>query len=184
MLVNCTRNALLSGIVTLLPPSGTVLEILEDVCADPELLACCHALKAQGYRFALDDFTSNGVTTGFSEIADFIKVDFRSTDADARHASYNLLDRKHQICIAEKVETMEEVEQARNEACVFFQGYVFSSRIVSQLTDIARNDELYLSLLSLLSREKIDILRVAQLTESDDALSSRLWKTSQKALIA
>ena len=150
-----------------------MLEILEDVCADPKLLP---ALKAQGYRFALDDFTSNGVTTGFCEIADFVRVDFRATDADERHAIYNLLDRKHQICIAEKFETMDDVEQARNEGCVLFLGYVFSSPIVSQLIDIARNDELYLSLLSLLSREKIDILRVAQLIEADDALSSRLLK--------
>ena len=54
--VNCARGAIVDGLVTLLPPESTVLEILEDVDPDPELINCCLALKAKGYRFALDGF--------------------------------------------------------------------------------------------------------------------------------
>ncbi len=94
--INCTRIALLGGIVTLLPPSEVVLEILEDVHPDPELLASCRALKKQGYRFALDDFTPDGATLDLLEIADFIKVDFQATDAVTRRAIYSLMDRSRQ----------------------------------------------------------------------------------------
>src|ERR1700751_1231510 len=52
---NCTREALVGGLLTLLPPS-TVLELLETVEPDKEVLAACRKMKALGYQIALDDF--------------------------------------------------------------------------------------------------------------------------------
>ena len=54
--VNCTRDALVGKLVTLLPPKTTVLEILETVEPDPELVKACIELREMGYVFALDDF--------------------------------------------------------------------------------------------------------------------------------
>ena len=79
--VNCTRDALMTGLVTLLPPATTVLEILEDVKADEALLEACRELKKAGYRFALDDFSPQGCSLPFLELADYVKVDFRASDA-------------------------------------------------------------------------------------------------------
>ncbi len=39
--VNCTRDTLLKGLVTLLPSTLTVVEILENVPPDPEVIAAC-----------------------------------------------------------------------------------------------------------------------------------------------
>jgi EAL and modified HD-GYP domain-containing signal transduction protein len=38
-----------------LPPERCVIEILEDVSADPETLCAVRRLTQAGYRFALDD---------------------------------------------------------------------------------------------------------------------------------
>ncbi|MCL5263292.1 MAG: hypothetical protein M1568_03365 [Acidobacteria bacterium] len=54
--INCTLQALNSGVVELLPPRVTVLEVLETIEPSPELAARCMYLKSQGYRIALDDF--------------------------------------------------------------------------------------------------------------------------------
>ena len=35
--VNCTRDTLIKGLVTLLPPNSTVVEILETVPPDPDV---------------------------------------------------------------------------------------------------------------------------------------------------
>jgi len=43
--VNCTRDTLIKGLVTLLPSTTTVVEILETVPPDPDVLAACHSLK-------------------------------------------------------------------------------------------------------------------------------------------
>ena len=74
--LNCTRETLMSGFLSLLPPSA-VFEIPESVKPDDELLSVCRSLKAAGYRLALDDFESPESMEGFLDLADLIKVDFR-----------------------------------------------------------------------------------------------------------
>jgi len=86
--INCTRKVLMTGIVTLLPPASTVLEILENIDPDPDLMEACKDLKKRGYRFALDDFLAEESKRPFLEIADFIKVDFLASDPAARLKIY------------------------------------------------------------------------------------------------
>jgi hypothetical protein len=45
--VNCTRDTLIKGLVTLLPPTTTVVEVLESVPADPDVVSACQTLKVQ-----------------------------------------------------------------------------------------------------------------------------------------
>src|SRR5437016_5762405 len=47
--VNCTRDTLIKGLVTLLPSTSTVVEVLESVPADPDVVAACRSLKEAGY---------------------------------------------------------------------------------------------------------------------------------------
>jgi EAL and modified HD-GYP domain-containing signal transduction protein len=82
--VNCTREAILGRWVTLLPPKNTVLEILETVSPDAELVKACIDLRKMGYRIALDDFVARPEMEPLVEIASYIKVDFRLSDAQAR----------------------------------------------------------------------------------------------------
>ena len=54
--INCTMESLTEALVDVLPPSMTVLEILETLEPTPELVHACRRLKAAGFRIALDDF--------------------------------------------------------------------------------------------------------------------------------
>jgi c-di-GMP-related signal transduction protein len=54
--LNCTRDTLIKGLVTLLPSHSTVVEVLESVPADPDVVAACQRLKEAGYLIALDDY--------------------------------------------------------------------------------------------------------------------------------
>jgi c-di-GMP-related signal transduction protein len=54
--INFSREMLLSSAYDLLDPKAVVIELLEDVEADPEVLAACDRLVGLGYRLALDDF--------------------------------------------------------------------------------------------------------------------------------
>src|SRR4051794_34141485 len=67
--VNCTREALVRGLLTRLPPS-TVLELLETVESDNEVLVACRRMKALGYQIALDDFQQSEKTNGLLALAD------------------------------------------------------------------------------------------------------------------
>ncbi len=53
--MNCTREVLFKDLITLLPPSQTVAEILETVEPEDRVIAACKRLKAGGYLIALDD---------------------------------------------------------------------------------------------------------------------------------
>ena len=79
--INLTRNVLLDRVTTLLPPTGVVLELLEQIEADPEVLACCRDLKEQGYALALDDFLPSAANRELIPLVDYVKVDI-TTVAD------------------------------------------------------------------------------------------------------
>ena len=119
--LNCTRETLLSGFLSLLPRSA-VLEILETVEPDREVLTACRALKAEGYRIALDDFESPENMEPFFELADFVKVDFRRFGRRERGQIRGSLPGETQL-IAEKLESRDEFRQAVEEGFDLFQGY-------------------------------------------------------------
>jgi c-di-GMP-related signal transduction protein len=75
--VNCLRESIVGGLVKLLPPRTTVIEITVPTEVDAELLEACLGLHKLGYRFALDDFMPNPDLQPLVEIADYLKVDFR-----------------------------------------------------------------------------------------------------------
>jgi EAL and modified HD-GYP domain-containing signal transduction protein len=180
--VNCTRKALLSGIVTLLPAANTVLEILEDVSPDPDLVTCCQSLKQHGYRFALDDFSPECAHAEFLELADFVKVDFRVADASRRREIYALIDPDQHQLIAEKVETREEVDVAAAEGCELFQGYFLSRPRVASMKTIPQQQIVYLRLLSLLSRLMPEMGEIEKLIKSDTSICFRLLRLVNSAL--
>lgn len=182
--INCTREALVSGIVTLLPPANTVLEILEDVEPDAELLASCRSLKAAGYRFAMDDFCANDSKLPFLEIAEFIKIDFRLSNAADRKAIYAVAGKAKIALIAEKVETEAEVETAWSEGCRFFQGYFFCRPIMAAPRVIPQNQLIYMRLLAELTRESADLAEIERLTMSEPSICYRLLRLVNSALYA
>jgi EAL and modified HD-GYP domain-containing signal transduction protein len=120
--LNCTRETLLSGYLSLLPQTA-VLEILESVQPDEEVLRACRQLKAEGYRVALDDFESAENMEGFLELADFIKVDFRRLGRRERARVLSDVSSMGITLIAEKIESRDEFLRAADEGFELFQGY-------------------------------------------------------------
>lgn len=120
--VNCTREALVKGMLTLLPPS-TVLELLETVESDEEVLAACRKMKALGYQIALDDFRRPEEAEGLIALADYVKVDFRLSCKQERSEIIRHLSSYAVTLVAEKIETSEEFEIAIEEGFQLFQGY-------------------------------------------------------------
>lgn len=180
--VNCTREALVSGIVTLLPPAQTVLEILETVEPDLELTKCCARLKEKGYRLALDDFSPDRSKKPFLKLADFIKVDFRASDPRIRKEIYAMAAGTNTIFLAEKVETAEDVRMAQSEGCTLFQGYFFCKPVIVATQVIPQNQLVYLRLLAALTQTPADISEIKGLVESEASICYRLLRLVNSAL--
>lgn len=180
--VNCTRAFLVDGLVSILQPSQTVLEIPRDVEPDAEVLAACRELKKQGYRIALDDFFPDPAHAPFLDLADFIKIDFQATSPAMRHDIYKLLAGSWALRIAVKIETEAEMRMARAEGCMLFQGYFFSRPVLVSSPTIPQNRLVYLRLLAALQEEPADLREVESLVLSDATLCYRVLRLANSAM--
>lgn len=180
--VNCTRNAIVDGFVTLLPPESTVLEILEDIDPDPALINACLSLKAKGYRFALDGFLPRPSRAPFLALADFIKVDFMTADFLVRREIYALASGTPARLVAEKIESDAQLRIAISEGCSLFQGYFFSQPILVESHRVPRNHSVYLSLLAQLQQGSTDLRKLGKIIAGDASLCFRVLRLANSAL--
>jgi EAL and modified HD-GYP domain-containing signal transduction protein len=123
--LNCTGEALVKGLATLLPRTRTVLELLETVEPSEEVVSACRRLKRIGYDIALDDFQFSKKMEPLVELADYVKIDFRLSDKQRKRTLHQLKGSEVKL-VAEKVETEEELKTALDEGFHLFQGYFLS----------------------------------------------------------
>jgi EAL and modified HD-GYP domain-containing signal transduction protein len=174
--VNCTRESLTGELVNVLPPSMTVLEILEDVEPTAELIAACRKLKDTGFRLALDDFIWEEKFEPLVELADYIKVDFSITNMQDRVALLKRLHGFRLAWVAEKVETQEEYRRACQEGFTLFQGYYFCRPVLLENRKVPANRFSHIEILQLLRSEKFELSKLTSLVKRDPSLTHRLLR--------
>ena len=174
--LNCTRDTLIGGLVTLLPSHSTVVEVLESVAVDAEVTKACELLKEAGYLIALDDYVSNDPREPLAEMADILKVDLKLTTVDQRAA----LVRKHGPwrcrMLAEKVENHAEFLAARNQGFVYFQGYFLRRPEMITTHDVPANTLNYVRMLQTVSRPDLDVPELERLIKTEASICYRLLR--------
>jgi EAL and modified HD-GYP domain-containing signal transduction protein len=189
--VHCTRALIVDGLVTLLPAESTVLVLpgdpdagnsAPDPGADPELLTACLELRQRGYRFALEQATSLQAGSTLLEIADFVRVDFSTTDFQARREVYRRAARNHPRFLAQKIETEVQMRIALAEGCSLFQGNFVCQPVLFSSRSVPQNSAVYLTLLALLQRMPTDLRKVEKLVSGDPSLCFRVLRLANSAL--
>jgi c-di-GMP phosphodiesterase len=174
--VNCTEDTLTGSLVHLLPSGMTVLEILETVTPTPTLIAACKRLKAAGFRLALDDFTWTPGIEPLVEIADYIKVDFSLTGPAERRKLLHRLRGETLALVAEKVETPEQLSQARDEGFTLLQGFYFFRPVLMENGKVPGNKLSQVEILRMLQDEPMDLRALTRLVKRDASLTYRLLR--------
>jgi len=174
--INLTRKTLIDDLISLIPPSRAVAEVLETVEPDAEVVAACAALKRAGYTLALDDFVSKPEMEPLLQLADIVKVDFLATRGEERKVLIEALVKRRIRVLAEKVETAEEVREAKALGCVYFQGYFFCRPEMSSRKELPGSKLNQLRLLRELSRPELDLGALELILKTDLALASKLLK--------
>ncbi|MFI5102485.1 MAG: EAL and HDOD domain-containing protein [Terriglobales bacterium] len=174
--VNCTREVLFKDLITLLPPSQTVAEILETVEPEDRVVAACKRLKAAGYLIALDDFAPNDPRTSLVEFADIIKVDMRATRLEERAGMIRQFGSAKCKMLAEKVETPQEFHQARDMGFVYFQGYFFCRPELVIGREVPASRLHYVRLLEMVSRPEIDMRELEKMLKQEASICYRLLR--------
>ena len=180
--VNCTRDTLIKGLVTLLPPTSTVVEVLETVPADPEVVAACRSLKDAGYMIALDDYVADDPREALVEIADIIKVEMQLTNEEQRSVLMKKFEPMLCRMLAEKIETRAEFARARDQGFVYFQGYFFRRPETINTRDMPANQMNYLRLLQEVARPELDLDELEKLVKAEASICYRLLRYLNSAM--
>ena len=180
--VNCTRDTLIKGLVTLLPATSTVVEVLETVPADPDVVAACRNLKEAGYTIALDDYVTNDPREALADIADIIKVEMQLTTEEQQLELIKRFGPWRCRMLAEKIETRAEFVRARDQGFVYFQGYFFRRPEMMRTRDMPAHQMNYLRMLQEVSRPDLNLVELEKLVKAEASVCYRLLRYLNSAI--
>lgn len=174
--VNCTREALLGGYLTLLPARSTVVEVLERVAPDPEIFAVCRDLKQAGYLIALDDFVPNDVREPLTEVADIIKLELPATPRRDWTDLVQRYEKRGIRMLAEKVESHAEFLATQEAGFTYFQGYFFQRPVTLGTTEVPASHFHYLQMMQAALQAVLDWDLLEGLVKQEPSLCYRLLR--------
>ncbi len=180
--INFTANMLLNEIPTLFPPYLIGVEILENVVPNEEILYACEKLKNSRYLLILDDFIVSQKNNPLVELADIIKVDFRTTSKKDRSALAERFAGNRIQLLAEKVETLDEFREALELGYSYFQGFFFCRPDIISRTDIPSHRLTYFRMLQELHREEPNFEELTRIVVADISLSYKLLRLVNSAI--
>lgn len=174
--LNFSREMLLNGSFELLDPGAVVIELLEDVEADPWVVAACERLVRQGYRLALDDFVPGAGHESLLPLAEIVKVDVLNRSFDDIRATVHALRKSGVRLLAERVETREVRDACRQMGFELFQGYFFSRPEIIERRAVPVELTSVMQLMNQLLDEQVTDQEIEVAFRRDPALSYKLLR--------
>lgn len=174
--VNFTADLLVRGVPGAFPSDRIIVEVLEDVQPSPEVIAACRDLRDRGYLLALDDFVYSDSLLPLIELAGIIKIDYRLTPAAEIEALICRLTPYRLKFLAEKIETYQEFEHARDLGCHYFQGYFFARPQSLRLREVSSLKVTQLRLLAEINRPELSAANLERIISADVAIAYKLLR--------
>lgn len=174
--VNFSEQVIKDNVATLLPKDNVVIEVLETVNPSQEIINKLTALKELGYSIALDDVVSLDYVKKFVGIVDIVKIDFILCDKQEIKEVVFFCKKNNIKVLAEKIETKEDLFEAKNLDCDYVQGYYYSKPSVFLGKDISiKNTSIFMLLVELV-RENYNLDKVDYIMKTDLALTYKFLR--------
>ena len=175
--VNFDEAFIHSDSLEMIPPNQLVVEMLEDIKVDEKLVKRLTDLKAKGYKIALDDFMEDYEEYPLVPIAHIIKFDLLETPLETIEEEVKKAIIDNKVILAEKVETKEMFNQAKEMGFHLFQGYFFSKpSIISETNSKMSSTNQYTKILLELKKEEPSYDVLVAIIEKDVDLAYRFLK--------
>lgn len=183
--INMTREFLVGNLPLPFGPEQVVVEVLESVAVDDAVVEGVRALVDAGYRIALDDFVWGSGHERLIPLASYVKLDL--LNGVTEHIDDILAAcRAHpgiQI-VAEGLETLEHLALSNEYGFELRQGYVLSRPQVMTAVAVSPSRLHRLELVGALSDGDADIEHVLRIIQSDPALTMRVLRASNSAMVS
>jgi EAL and modified HD-GYP domain-containing signal transduction protein len=178
--INFGRDMLFQDWYTVLPKECTIIELTEDIEPDGNVVAAVRAMRAQGYRIALDDFQPGTKMEPFIELAHLIKVEITTPKAQQESMLKEYRGRGIKM-LSEKVETDADYRWALRAGYEYFQGYFFARPVIIAGKQIPANKLQCLQLMQEALRPELDFTRLTSLVSQDVSFSYKLLRYANSA---
>ena len=183
LFVNTPRDWLLNP--SLLPPNPkqVVIEVLEDVEAEPQIIEALKSIRKKGYEVALDDFVFSSDNRALLDLATIVKIDqWQSISSD----EVLFYKQKGLRLLAEKVEEIEDFEYLHGLGFDYFQGYFYAKPEMHRGTSRMRssNQKAQIEILNELQKEYADFNKLEKLIKQDPHLAFVILRQTNSAFYA
>jgi len=177
---NVGQALLMSDKILIIPPERVYIEILETTDASAEIVRRSQWLKRRGYRLVLDDYIGEAERTPLLDLCDWVKVDWLASEERGRRETPHLGRWK---CLAEKVETEQDLELAMSLGYDYFQGYVLERPQIMSGRKLPAAQRSRLMLIAELGKAEPSLLRIEEAVSRDVDLTYKLlaWANSAAA---
>ena len=182
--IRCTAEALTDQLVTILPPSMTVLEIPQSVEVSSKLLDACRKLKFAGFRLALVDFTWDANQDALFDLVDYVKVDFTRDDAPGYERLRQRLKNTSVAMMADNVHSPEAFRHACAEEFQFFQGFYFCNLEPLRNAKVPANRLFHIEILRQLFQDPLNLRELCPLVMHDASLVYRILRLVNSPICA
>lgn len=180
-LISLTRELILEGIPTLLPPERVIVEVVETSNVDDRLIASLHRLRSQGYSIALNDWISFSKLRPLLPVADIVKIGIQQFEPNRLVAEVGWLKTFGVQLVAENVQTYAELRRCRELDFDFFQGFFLSRPQVLKRTAVPPNQIDTIELITKMQNPDVAIEDLAAIIRRDVALSYKLLRIVNSA---
>lgn len=174
--INFDKHLINHGVAELLNKDIVTVEILETVTPDPMFLKKLRQLKDKGYMIAVDDVDDRYPHEAIIEIVDLVKIDFITSSKKSIENQAELFKAMGKLLLAEKVESKEEYEWAKDLGFDYFQGYYFSKPKVQKKKKMDQNGLQYVRLMSELNNKEPDFKTLSSIILMDPNLTYKILK--------
>ncbi|MFC1748679.1 EAL and HDOD domain-containing protein [Pseudomonadota bacterium] len=182
--VNFTRAFIVGDSPLPFTGGNVVIEVLEDVKADPDVIDGIIRLKNEGYTIALDDFVYDDSLKRLVEHADIIKVDVTLSDDEQIREQVNTLRQFNVKLLAEKVETQEEYDRYKEMGFDYFQGYFFCRPNIVTRKRVPMSRITLMQLISKINDPQAEVVELEEIISGDVALSYKLFRYINSAFFS
>ena len=178
--INFTEELLSNDFFMDLNPKQVVIEVLENVAITPVLVTRLRKFKTEGFQIALDDFVLDPQVEVYNElfrIIDYIKVDYLNTTVHERNDILAYVKKFPHICLlGEKIETVDQYQNAKNNGYKLFQGFYFARPEIIQGIEIPSTMQLHVYILEQLNVETPNVDEITELIMQDISIAYKLLR--------